>query len=90
MAQNSHFISKLLLSDWGSHFAYRIWGNIGLGIPVVSMGTGNCFNANLIKDALDRGVKLLATHEHFVKTGILRKWSRKYLKPCHGILSCIS
>jgi predicted aldo/keto reductase-like oxidoreductase len=29
------------------------------------MGTGNCDNPNLIREALDQGVKLLATHEYY-------------------------
>jgi predicted aldo/keto reductase-like oxidoreductase len=30
------------------------------------MGTGNCDNPNLVREALDRGVKLLATHEYYL------------------------
>jgi predicted aldo/keto reductase-like oxidoreductase len=58
-------ISKPLLKDGEDHFVYRKLGNTGLEIPVVSMGTGNCDNPNLIREALDRGVKLLATHDYY-------------------------
>ena len=44
----------------------RKLGNTGLQIPVVSMGTGNCDNPNLVREALDKGVKLLATHEYYL------------------------
>lgn len=42
-------------------FVYRTLGNTGIKIPIVSMGTGNTDNPNLIREALDRGVKLFAT-----------------------------
>lgn len=47
-------------------FLYRKLGNTGIKLPVVSMGTGNCDNPNLVREALDRGVKLLATHEYYL------------------------
>ncbi len=47
-------------------FLYRKLGNTGVKLPVVSMGTGNCDNPNLVREALDRGVKLLATHEYYL------------------------
>ena len=59
-------ISKPLLCDGEEHFVYRNLGNTGLEIPVVSMGTGNCDNPNLVREALDKGVKLLATHEYYL------------------------
>ena len=47
-------------------FVYRKLGNTGIKLPVVSMGTGNCDNPNLVREALDKGVKLLATHEYYL------------------------
>jgi len=47
-------------------FVYRNLGKTGLQVPIVSMGTGNCDNPNLVREALDRGVKLLATHEYYL------------------------
>jgi predicted aldo/keto reductase-like oxidoreductase len=46
-------------------FVYRTLGGTGIKIPVVSMGTGNCDNPNLIKEALDQGVKFFATSEYY-------------------------
>lgn len=46
-------------------FVYRTLGNTGIKIPIVSMGTGNTDNPNLIREALDRGVKLFATSEYY-------------------------
>lgn len=43
----------------------RTLGGTGIKLPVVSMGTGNCDNPNLIREALDQGIKLLATHEYY-------------------------
>lgn len=56
IAHNSYStsISKPLIRDEEEHFIYRKLGNTGLEIPVVSMGTGNCDNPNLIREALDR------------------------------------
>jgi predicted aldo/keto reductase-like oxidoreductase len=47
-------------------FIFRSLGKTGIRLPVVSMGTGNCDNPNLIREALDRGVKLLATHQYYL------------------------
>jgi predicted aldo/keto reductase-like oxidoreductase len=44
---------------------YRTLGKTGIEIPVISMGTGNCDNPNLVREALDQGVKLLATSEYY-------------------------
>jgi len=52
--------------DKANEFVYRTLGKTGLKLPVVSMGTGNCDNPNLVREALDRGVKLLATHEYYL------------------------
>jgi predicted aldo/keto reductase-like oxidoreductase len=52
--------------DENKPFVYRKFGNTGLQVPVVSMGTGNCDNPNLVREALDQGVKLLATHEYYL------------------------
>ena len=40
---------------------YRTLGKTGVRLPVVSMGTGNTDNPNLVRAAMDKGVKLLAT-----------------------------
>jgi predicted aldo/keto reductase-like oxidoreductase len=52
--------------DKQKEFVYRKLGGTGIDLPVVSMGTGNCDNPNLIREALDRGVKLLATHQYYL------------------------
>ncbi len=44
---------------------YRRLGRTGIEIPVVSMGTGNCNNPNIVKAAYDRGIKLFATSEYY-------------------------
>ncbi len=44
---------------------YRTLGKTGIKIPVVSMGTGNTNNPNLIREALNQGVKLFATSEYY-------------------------
>jgi predicted aldo/keto reductase-like oxidoreductase len=46
-------------------FVYRTLGKTGFKIPVISMGTGNCNNPRLIKEAADRGVILFATSEYY-------------------------
>ena len=58
--------NNLLIGDGNERFVYRKFGDSGLKIPVVSMGTGNCDNPNLVREALDKGVKLLATHEYYL------------------------
>jgi predicted aldo/keto reductase-like oxidoreductase len=52
--------------DGANEFVYRTLGKTGIKLPVVSMGTGNCDNPNLVREALDRGVKLLATHQYYL------------------------
>ncbi len=42
-------------------FVYRTLGRTGIKVPIVSMGTGDTDNQNLIKAALDSGITLLAT-----------------------------
>ncbi len=42
-------------------FVYRTLGRTGIKVPIVSMGTGDTDNPNLIKAALDSGITLLAT-----------------------------
>jgi predicted aldo/keto reductase-like oxidoreductase len=42
-------------------FVYRTLGKTGIKVPIVSMGTGDTDNQNLIKAALDSGISLLAT-----------------------------
>jgi predicted aldo/keto reductase-like oxidoreductase len=46
-------------------FVYRTLGKTGIKIPVVSMGTGNTSNPNLVRAAYDKGVKLFATSEYY-------------------------
>ena len=46
-------------------FLYRTLGKTGIKVPVVSMGTGNTNNPNLVASALDKGVKLLGTSEGY-------------------------
>jgi len=46
-------------------FLYRTLGNTGIRLPVISMGTGNTNNPNLVSSALNKGVKLLATSEAY-------------------------
>jgi predicted aldo/keto reductase-like oxidoreductase len=48
-----------LLEDF--KMVYRTLGKTGIRLPVISMGTGNTNNPNLVRAALDKGVKLLAT-----------------------------
>ena len=57
--------SQLVSTDEGKKFVYRTLGKSNSKLPVVSMGTGNCDNPNLVREALDMGVKLLATHEFY-------------------------
>jgi predicted aldo/keto reductase-like oxidoreductase len=42
-------------------FVYRTLGRTGIKVPIVSMGTGDTDNPNLIKAAVDSGIGLLAT-----------------------------
>ncbi len=44
---------------------YRTLGKTGIKLPVISMGTGNTNNPNLVSSALDKGIKLLATAEAY-------------------------
>ena len=44
---------------------YRTLGKTGIKLPVISMGTGNTYNPNLVSSALDKGIKLLATGEAY-------------------------
>ena len=44
---------------------YRTLGKTGIKIPIISMGTGNTNNPNLIREALNQGVKLFATSEYY-------------------------
>jgi predicted aldo/keto reductase-like oxidoreductase len=46
-------------------YIYRTLGKTGIQLPVISMGTGNTNNPNLVRSALDKGVKLLATSEAY-------------------------
>ncbi len=58
--------NKSLFRDTEKKFVHRALGETGIKLPVVSMGTGNCDNPNLVREALDKGVKLLATHEYYL------------------------
>jgi len=68
LAHNSFAYTPLNphVRDEANEFVYRTLGKSGIKLPVVSMGTGNCDNPNLVREALDRGVKLLATHEYYL------------------------
>ena len=44
-------------------FIYRTLGKTGIKLPLISMGTGNALSPALVKSALDKGIKLLATSE---------------------------
>ena len=44
---------------------YRTLGKTGIKLPIISMGTGNTDNPNLVRSALDKGVKLFATSESY-------------------------
>lgn len=46
-------------------YLYRTLGKTGIKVPVISMGTGNTNNPNLVKTALDSGVILLGTSESY-------------------------
>ena len=46
-------------------FVYRTLGRTGIKVPIVSMGTGDTDNPNLIKAALDSGIILLATGQYY-------------------------
>ena len=68
LARNSFqdSLTHSLARDEEKKFVHRTLGKTGIKLPVVSMGTGNCDNPNLVREALDRGVKLLATHEYYL------------------------
>ncbi len=51
--------------DQNTKFLYRTLGKTGIKLPIVSMGTGNTNNPNLVRAALDNGVRLLATSEGY-------------------------
>ena len=44
---------------------YRTLGRTGIKVPIISMGTGDTNNSNLVKAAIDKGVKLLATSAYY-------------------------
>lgn len=46
-------------------FVYRTLGKTGIKVPIVSMGTGNTDNPALIKEAMNKGIKLFATSEYY-------------------------
>lgn len=48
-----------------NEIVYRTLGRTGIKIPIVSMGTGNTSNPNLIREALAKGIKLFATSEYY-------------------------
>ena len=51
--------------DKKEDFLYRELGKTGIKIPLISMGTGDTDNPNLVKTALDAGITLLATSEYY-------------------------
>ena len=46
-------------------FIYRTLGKTGIRLPIVSMGTGDTNNPNLVRAALDEGIVLLATSRYY-------------------------
>ena len=46
-------------------FIYRTLEKTGIRLPVINMGTDNTNNPELVRAALDKGVKLLATSEAY-------------------------
>jgi len=46
-------------------FVYRTLGRTGIKLPIISMGIAYTSNPNLIRQALDEGVKLYATAEFY-------------------------
>jgi len=65
LARNSFSTPYTLARDKDNKFVYRTLGETGIKLPVVSMGTGNCDNPNLVREALDRGVKLQKWGSYF-------------------------
>jgi predicted aldo/keto reductase-like oxidoreductase len=47
------------------NMVYRTLGRTGIKIPIISMGTGDTDNPNLIKAAIDSGITLLATSQYY-------------------------
>ncbi|NOY37077.1 MAG: hypothetical protein GXO83_05825 [Chlorobi bacterium] len=72
-ATGSSFVLPSIAKSFGNNnpetekqdFVYRTLGKTGIKLPIVSMGTGNTDNPNLIREALNRGVKLFATSEYY-------------------------
>ncbi|UCG27927.1 MAG: aldo/keto reductase [Bacteroidales bacterium] len=52
-------------AEQDTKFVYRTLGKTGIRLPVISMGTGNTDNPSLVRQALEKGVKLLATAEAY-------------------------
>ena len=52
-------------TDKESKFIYRTLGRTGIRLPVISMGTAYNNNPNLVRQALDKGVRLFATAEAY-------------------------
>ena len=48
-----------------SGIIYRTLGRTGLRVPVISMGTGDTDNPNLVRAAFDKGLKLYATSRYY-------------------------
>jgi predicted aldo/keto reductase-like oxidoreductase len=44
---------------------HRTLGKTGIKVPVISMGTGDTDNPNLVKAGLDKGIKLYATSRYY-------------------------
>jgi predicted aldo/keto reductase-like oxidoreductase len=44
---------------------YRTLGKTGIKLPVISMGTGDTDNPNLVRAGLDKGIKLYATSRYY-------------------------
>ena len=52
-------------TDKESKFIYRTLGRTGIRLPVISMGTAYNNNPNLVRQAMDKGVRLFATAEAY-------------------------
>lgn len=63
-SHSQSFSSKESLQE-DTKLINRSLGKTGIRLPVISLGTGNTDNPNLVRSALDKGVKLLGTSEAY-------------------------
>lgn len=61
----TQILSNKKFEEEDKKFVYRILGKTGIKVPVISMGTGNTKSSNLVRAALDNGIKLLGTAEAY-------------------------